>query len=207
MLQDAVISKSTNELCHIITVRTPGPKPTSQYSYSLGDVKESDLDRVIFYGNPYVEPKEFMGLSQYFSTRDPKEAQNAVNVLDGGGTGHDCTSAYLIVWSSQTVYLASAPEVILDKGKIRIAIIPHDWRYIVRIANITDQTDLAALMSRAILKIPYLRSVGEEARHPVFYMSEDTWKMYASQTDSIVKEYREIPIRIVPIRNDEARVV
>src|SRR6185437_7100171 len=45
------------------------------------------ITQTIFYGNTVATPAEFMGLSGFYNTVSTSSAQNAVNVVDGGGVG------------------------------------------------------------------------------------------------------------------------
>lgn len=55
-----------------------------------------------FYGNPSVDPKQFLGMSPRYSSLS---AGNAQNIINGGGTTANIqTSVWLICWSDQTVF-------------------------------------------------------------------------------------------------------
>jgi hypothetical protein len=164
----------------------------------------ADLARQVFYGNGWLNPGESMGFSAYYNTLDPDKAQSAANVLDGGGRGASNSSMYLVVWSPNTYYLAFSQH-----DNFMAALVPFDWRYAVRMANIdvkTADVDLAVLMSCATLYVPRIRGVGEDIRHPVFYMSRSVAEMYISQGGSSV--FRSVPVRVIDeIRNDEPQVI
>jgi hypothetical protein len=49
----------------------------------------------IFYGNEGIAPETFTGFSPRFNS---KSAQNAENIVDGGGTGSTNYSMWLVVW-------------------------------------------------------------------------------------------------------------
>ena len=55
----------------------------------------------MFYGNPGTDPKKFLGLAPRYGDLS---ADNAVNILDAGGSGSDNASVYLVVWGDNTVY-------------------------------------------------------------------------------------------------------
>ena len=63
----------------------------------------------LFYGNEDSEPEAFTGFSPRFNSTT---AANGENVIDGGGTGSDNASIWLIVWSPQTCF------GIIPKGSI-----------------------------------------------------------------------------------------
>ena len=115
----------------------------------------------LFYGNASVNPQQFTGLSPRFNTVSSANAQNAVNVIDAGGTGSSNTSIWLCGWGEQTGFGlfpkgAMAGLTFEDKGDIRpgfdsnnnefeaytsyfrweAGLCIRDWRYFVRIANI-----------------------------------------------------------------------
>jgi hypothetical protein len=118
----------------------------------------------MFYGNPGVDPKQFLGLAARYSSLS---AANAQNILSAGGSGSDNTSIYLVVWGDNTVYCpfpkgSKAGLVHEDLGEQTVynsdgtrmqalatryqwknGLVVKDWRYVVRIANI-DVSDLLA---------------------------------------------------------------
>ena len=117
----------------------------------------------LFYGNTATNPERFMGLAPRFSALSGYEA--ADNVINGGGSGSDNTSIWLIGWGDNTVHgiYPSGSNVGLnsrDLGEQTVydaannpyqafrthykwdcGLCVRDWRYIVRIANI-DVSDL-----------------------------------------------------------------
>ena len=118
----------------------------------------------LFYGNPGVDPKQFLGLAARYSD---STAANGQNILKAGGSGSDNTSVYLVVWGDNTVYCpfpkgSKAGLVHEDLGEQTVynsdgtrmqalatryqwknGLVVKDWRYVVRIANI-DVSDLMA---------------------------------------------------------------
>ena len=117
----------------------------------------------MFYGNPAIEPKSFLGLAARYSSLS---ASNGQNILDAGGSGSDNTSVYLVVWGDNTVYCpfpkgSKAGLIHEDLGEQTVysgdnrlqayatryqwknGLVVKDWRYVVRIANI-DISDLFA---------------------------------------------------------------
>jgi hypothetical protein len=120
----------------------------------------------IFYGNPATEPREFMGLSTRYSS---KEAGNGQNILDAGGTtAGSMTSVWLVVWGGNTVFCpfpkgSQAGLIHEDQGEVttwdanqnryqayqthyqwKNGLVVKDWRYVVRIANLLP-SDLVSL--------------------------------------------------------------
>ncbi len=119
------------------------------------------MEQTIWYGNTAVTPAEFMGLSTFYNTLTQTTAQNAQNVIDGGGVGSSNTSMWLLCWGERTIFGiyprgSKAGLVSEDKAdtvpgfdnignrfeaytmyfRHQAAICPQDWRFGVRIANI-----------------------------------------------------------------------
>lgn len=97
-------------------------------------------------------------LSAYYSTMDPSEAQNAVNVLHGGGgPGDDLTSIWVIGWGGKSVHAVSEdgqpPEEDATKN---CGLVIRDWRYVVRIANVNLRRlgGVTSLVTKAVMMIP-----------------------------------------------------
>ena len=123
------------------------------------------LQRAVLFGDSTKDPEQIMGLAPRFNTVSKAKAENAVNVIDAGGTGSNLTSIWLVAWSPDTVFCtypkgskAGLQEQDIgeeaaydeDGGEYRvlkthyawdIGLVVRDWRYVVRIANI----DLDAL--------------------------------------------------------------
>ena len=119
----------------------------------------------MFYGNPAIEPKSFLGLAARYSALTG--SNNSQNVISAGGSSSDNTSVYLVVWGDNTVYCpfpkgSSAGLMHEDLGEQTVynsdgtryqayatryqwknGLVVKDWRYVVRIANI-DISDLQA---------------------------------------------------------------
>lgn len=111
----------------------------------------------MFYGNPGVDPKQYLGLAPRYSSLS---AGNSQNILSAGGVGSDNASVYLVVWSPETVFctfpkgtMAGLQSQDLGEEAVRDAngneyqalrtlyqwdngMVVKDWRYVVRIANI-----------------------------------------------------------------------
>lgn len=123
------------------------------------------IARTIFYGNEVNEPEAFTGLTPIYN--DPTAA-NGDNIINGGGSGTDNSSIWLIVWGENTIHGivpkgSKAGLSMDDKGQVTIenvdgnggrmeayrthyrwdaGLVNRDWRYAVRIANI-DKSDLS----------------------------------------------------------------
>lgn len=115
----------------------------------------------IFYGDESTAPEEFTGFAPRFNDLS---AENGDNIVDGGGTGADNASIWLICWSPNTVHgivpkgskaglqQRDLGEVTIEDasdgsntGRMQafrthyrwdVGLTVRDWRYVVRIANI-----------------------------------------------------------------------
>lgn len=119
-----------------------------------------EVAETIFYGNEGTEPEAFTGLAPRFN--DLAGAANSANVIDGGGSGSDNASIWLIAWGPNMTH-GIIPKgsmgglQMTDKGQVTIENVDgtggrmeayrthyrwdcgmtvRDWRYIVRICNI-----------------------------------------------------------------------
>lgn len=122
-------------------------------------------EQTAWYGNTNVDPAQFIGLSVYYNTRTQTSAQNAQNVLNGGGVGSSNASLWLVGWGERTVYGtyprgSKAGLTTEDKADTTPAydnvgnrfeayttwfrqmgsIAVEDWRQVVRIANLDVTT-------------------------------------------------------------------
>ena len=141
------------------------------------------LEQTTFYGNTLVTPAEFMGLAGFYNTVNTTNAQNAANVVDCGGTGSSNASMWLLGMSPRTIFgiyprNSTVGLTMEDKGdtvpgfdavgnrfeayttwfRAQMGIVPQDWRYGVRMANLDVTTaglagsnapDVFALMAKA----------------------------------------------------------
>lgn len=123
------------------------------------------IAQTTMYGNTVATPAEFMGFSPFYNTVNAATAQNAANVIDGGGVGSNNLSMWLVCWGERTIYAvyprgSKAGLAMEDKGdtvpgfdsvgnrfeaytswfRQQMAICPQDWRYGVRMANIDTTT-------------------------------------------------------------------
>lgn len=121
-----------------------------------------EMADTLFYGDEASEPEAFSGFATYYNSLSGSEASD--NVINGGGSGSDNASIWLVVWGPNTCYGvipkgSKAGIQVTDKGQVTIqdasngsntgrmeAYQTHyrwdcglcipDWRYVVRIANI-----------------------------------------------------------------------
>lgn len=134
----------------------------------------------LIYGNQSTDPEQFTGLAPRFNDLS---ADNAGQIVDGGGSGSDNTSIWFVTWGDQQSHLiypqgTRAGIERQDKGEQRvldddgnpyfveeelfrwhIGLTVRDWRFISRVANVdvsdlqAGSTDIMALMRQAFWKI------------------------------------------------------
>ena len=188
-------SKSTtaqvDEACGILEARSEIDKDlamlngnTAQFRLSEDQAFLEAMNQTqattLFYGNPGVDPKQFLGLAPRYSSLS---GGNAQNILSAGASGSDNTSVFLVVWGDNTVYCpfpkgSKAGLIHEDLGEQTVynsdgtrmqalatryqwknGLVVKDWRYVVRICNI-DVSELlaqsgtqAASASTALIKL------------------------------------------------------
>jgi hypothetical protein len=127
-----------------------------------------EMGSTLFYGNEGTEPEAFTGFAPRFNSLS---AANGENIINGGGSGSDNNSIYLVVWGPNTVH-GIYPKGSMgglnmtDKGQVTVenvdgaggrmeayrthyrwdcGLTVRDWRYVVRVANV----DLSELTKNA----------------------------------------------------------
>lgn len=117
----------------------------------------------IFYNDEAVSPEKFTGLAPRYNSLS---ADNAENIIVGGGSGNDNASIWLVVWGPRTCTgivpkgstagmqvrdLGEDTKVLSDGSMYQVyrthyrhdvGLCLKDWRYVVRIPNI-DRGDLS----------------------------------------------------------------
>jgi hypothetical protein len=118
-------------------------------------------EETAWYGNTATNPASFMGLSTFYNTLTQTTAQNAQNVIDGGGSGSDNASIWLVCHGERTFYgtyprgskaglvsedladtraaydnLGNPYEAWTTYFEHNMGIVPEDWRNVARIANL-----------------------------------------------------------------------
>ena len=169
------------------------------------------MAQALIYGDTSLNPERFTGLAARYNTITVANAESAKNVISAGGSGN-CTSVWLVVWGENTVCGifpkgSKAGLVHQDLGEIdafdgsnnryrayadrwqwKCGLTVRDWRYVVRIANIsltdllgqsgtqanTAATWLPKLLVKAMARIPYIGK-----GKPVFYASRTVKEMLA----------------------------
>ena len=160
-----------------------------------------------FYGNVGTAPEEFTGMATRYS--DDTTAAIKENIVDGGGTGSDNTSIWLIGWGENSVHgiypkgstmgiqhedlgLQDAFDssnnrfrAYMDWYQWKCGVVVRDWRYAVRIANI-DVSNLVAETSAAdileLMAVAVDKLPSTAGIRPVFYANRVVSTMLRIQT-------------------------
>lgn len=196
---------------------SPASKVTASFGVTtLARPSERGFLHQLIYGDPSlndprVSPPEMCGLARHYSSRDPAEAQNSVNVLDASGTNNLC-SIWLVGWGPRTLFMVSPDGQPPHYGG-ECCLCVADWRYVVRVANtdaVAPDFDVLGWLAKASLQVP---SLGPSERvRPIFYVTGDVENLLSDAIGSradgpYVGYFRNIPIRRVDeLRSDEARV-
>jgi hypothetical protein len=161
----------------------------------------------LIYGNSGTAPEEFTGLAVRYSDIGSGSPANAQNIIDGGGSGSDNSSVYLVVWGGQTItgifpkgskaglvhedlglvtvettagVAGSRMRAYQDRWQWKNGIALKDWRYVVRIANI-DISNLVAKTSAADLIELMIKAIHRvpnlRAGRAAFYMNRTCFQM------------------------------
>lgn len=150
------------------------------------------------YGDTDTNPERFMGLHPRF---DSLSAANGGQIIDGGGTGSDNTSIWLVTWDVNTCHFIfpkgqKAGLQSTDKGQVTkedavkgnyeiyrthykwdVGLTVRDWRYVVRIANI----DVSNLTSDASSGANLLNLMASSL-HKLHSMKKGKIVFYANRT-------------------------
>lgn len=167
-----------------------------------------ELADTLFYGNESTEPEAFTGLSARFNDLS---ADNAENIIVGGGAGSDNASIWLIVWGPNTCHGivpkgSKAGLQVTDKGQVTIEDVDgnggrmeayrthyrldaglsvRDWRYIVRIPNIDKSALTKDAASGADLPDLMFQAMNQipnlNMGRAAFYMSRNTMSFVRRQ--------------------------
>lgn len=168
------------------------------------EAMNQQMATTLFYGNSSVSPEQFTGMSIRYSSLS---ANNAQCIVDGGGTGSDNSSVWLIVWGPQTVHgifpkgskaglihedlgletvevtagvAGSRMRAYRDRWQWKAGIALKDWRYACRIPNI-DISNLVAKSSAADLIELMIKATHRVFNlamgKPVFYMNRSCIQM------------------------------
>lgn len=182
-------------------------------SIAFIEAMNQEMAQTIFYGNHGTAPEEFTGLAPRYSSLS---AANGQNIVNGGGSGADNTSIWLIQWGPQGLFGVVPPNSVAglqreDFGEVtaemttgaggqrmrvlqehfiwKNGLVLRDWRSVVRIANI-DVSNLVAESSNAdLLKLmakAIHRLVNPGAGRAVFYMNRTAAEFLDIQSKAAV---------------------
>ena len=172
-----------------------------------------EIAQTLFYGNEGTEPEAFTGLSPRFNSLS---AENADNVIPGGGVGTDNASIWLAVWGPNSGFGivpkgSKAGLQMEDKGQVTIENIDglggrmeayrshyrwdagltiRDWRYFVRIANIDRSlltTDAATGAHLPNLMFQALERLPNMNGRAVWYMDRGLMTKLGQQSAALTK--------------------
>jgi hypothetical protein len=155
----------------------------------------------LFFGDSASAPEEFTGFAPRYNSLS---GVNSQNVLDGGGTGSDNSSIWLVVWGNNTccgIFPKGSKaglmhqdlgeddafdsnndrfRALMDRWQWKAGLAVKDWRYVVRIANI-DISNLVAKSSAADLIELMIKAIHRlpsmSAGKPAFYMNRTVFQM------------------------------
>lgn len=176
------------------------------------EAMSQEMAQTLFYGNSGTAPEEITGLAARYSTISG--AVNGQNVISGGGAGSDNTSIWLVGWGPRSIHGiypkgstaglqhkdmgeqliqtgtgigTGRMRAYVDHFQWKCGIALHDWRYVVRIANIdvsnlvseSSAADVIKLMTKAMHRLPSLGGVT-----PVFYCNRTVRQMLDIQAQA-----------------------
>jgi hypothetical protein len=162
------------------------------------EAMNQEMASTLFYGNSGTAPEEFTGFSTRYSSLS---ANNAVNIVSGGGSGSDNSSVWLVVWGPNTIFgifpkgskagimhedlglvtvettagiAGNRMRAYQDHWQWKAGLAVKDWRYAVRIPNI-DISALVAKSSAADLTELMIKAINRipslSMGRPVFYVN------------------------------------
>lgn len=181
---------------------------------SFMEAMSQEAAQTMFYGNSGTDPEEFSGLAIRYSSLS---AANAQNIIDGGGTGSDNSSIYLVAWSPEKVHGifpkgskaglfhedlgvqtievvagigGSKMRAYQDHFQWKMGISVRDWRYVVRICNL-DVSNLVANSSAADIQELMIKATHRipnlSGCKPMFYMNRSVFQYLDIQRRSDVQ--------------------
>lgn len=132
--------------------------------------------QAVVYGNQFINPERFTGLTPRYSTVNTASSQTANNVLDAGGTSNTNTSIWIATWGADTLHgtfpkgkvtglqhkdmgewpvldaAGNTYQAYREHFKWEIGLVLRDWRYQARIANI-DVTALTGVSAANLINL------------------------------------------------------
>lgn len=164
-----------------------------------------ELTDTIFHGNEGTEPEAFTGLSPRYNSLS---AENADNIIVGGGSGADNGSIWLVVWSDDTCFgiipkgsqaglqFQDLGEVTLENvdgngGRMQAyrshyrfdaGLTLKDWRYVVRIPNIDKSLLSSVYTAGAFASGAHLPELMFQAMERIPNLNRGKASFYMSRT-------------------------
>lgn len=179
---------------------------------------------VLFYGNSGLNPEKFTGFAPRYSSLS---AGNSQNIIDGGGTGTDNTSVWLIGWADNTVHgiypkgsvaglqhndygeqtifgntgIGTARmRALQERYQWKCGLALKDWRYAVRLCNV-DVSNLVAESSNVDLQNKMIRMLHRIPNlagcRPAFYMNRTVFEMLDIQRREDVRTGGQLKYEVV----------
>ncbi len=163
------------------------------------------MAQALIYGDSSLNPEQFNGLSVRYNTINTSTSEVAKNVISAGGSGN-CTSVWLVVWGKNTVHgiypkgsqaglqhedlgLIDAFDssnnrfrAYADRYEWKCGLHVKDWRYVVRIANISVTDLLGQSGTQANTAATWLPKLLAKAQARIPFMSMGNAAFYASRT-------------------------
>jgi len=167
------------------------------------EAMNQEMASTLFYGNSSTDPEEFNGLAIRYSDLS---ANNAQNIVDGGGTGSDNSSVWLTLWGAQSLFgifpkgskaglehndlgvetvevtagvVGTRMRAYRDQWKWKTGVALKDWRQVVRIPNI-DISNLVGESSAAEITKLMIKAIHRipnlKLGVPVFYMNRSLFQ-------------------------------
>ncbi|WP_173200945.1 major capsid protein [Geobacter sp. SVR] len=136
------------------------------------EAMNQEMANTVIYGDTDVDPEKFLGLIPRFSDIGAGAPANAMNIIDGGGTGSDNTSILIVAWGEDTCHgifpkgskagivhqdlgegdafdaAGNRFRALMDLWQWDCGLVLRDWRYVSRICNIdvpSIRTDVTAM--------------------------------------------------------------
>lgn len=180
------------------------------------EAMDQEMAQTMFYANSGLNPEEFTGLAPRYDSLSGITAQN---IIDGGGTGSDNSSIWLMTWDQTTCHgifpnNSNAGIMHEDLGVVTVestagiggtrmrayqdhyqwksGLVLRDWRYVVRIANI-DISNLVAESSAADLLKVMIKAIhrlpSQGRGRNAFYVNRTVMEMLDIQAMSKTNVY------------------
>jgi len=167
------------------------------------EAMNQNMAETVIYGDASVNPERFTGFAPRFSSLT---AGNGGNIIDAGGTGSANTSVWLVIWAEDTVTgiypkgsqagiehqdlgeydafdeLNNRYRALGDLWKWKAGLTVRDWRYVVRIANISVPDLLAQTGTQAPTAATALMKLMIQAQTMIPNMGKGRAAFYANRT-------------------------